>query len=59
MTFESYYEQIKDFDWLGLPPSPDDPQDISANDIPMMIDHNFCAKPEKNEDLTGIVFEHT
>lgn len=30
MTFESYYEQIKDFDLLGLPPNPDCPRDISA-----------------------------
>jgi len=42
MTFEFYYEQIKEFDLLGLPRIPDYPKDILV-----MIQQNFCDKLKK------------
>jgi hypothetical protein len=47
MTFEFYYEQIKEFDLLGLPHIPDYPKDIFAKDKLVMIQQNFCDKLKK------------
>ena len=56
LTFESYCEQIIDFDLLGLPPNPDYPQDISAKIKLMTIQKKNCApNSRKNADLTDYV----
>jgi hypothetical protein len=46
MTFESYYEQTKEFDLMGLPPIPDYPKDISAKDKLMVIQTQFLCQTQ-------------